>query len=183
MSTQLHMFRTFVLVFARPLESRGDETNAAITQSVIGDLSYTNVKEVYLLAFSGEVDNRGPAAGVYVYCESALLAIKLTNNKWRLVHVYRHPKGRDEREHRWLIMTIIDAPCTGSKDYDNKPTEADVDKFLDDSWWRFRPDRGFHFVRSEIFYDNWKKALEYKPRYKFQNRRPNTALEPTPTAP
>jgi len=131
-------------------------------ESIVRDLEYRDVKTPHLLAFKAEVDDRP------LYIESALLAIELTNKTWRLVHVYRHPKERVEHFHHWKVAAVTDVPYTGSQDFDQRPTKAEVEKFIRDTWWEFRASRDFRLVRGQVYSDDWKRALGYEPKYEFK---------------
>jgi len=135
-------------------------TNAVTADSIVRDAGYADVKTPILLAFLAEVDNRP------LYVEDALLAMELTNHNWRLANVYRHPKERADFRH-WMVATVTDTPYTGKQDYDHRPTEADVEKFLKDTWWEFRASRNFRLLRGEVYSDNWKRAFGYQPNHEF----------------
>ena len=131
-----------------------------LTDSIVSDLKYGHVKTSYLLAFMAEADTRP------WYDENALLAIELTNKNWRLVHACRSGRNPNS-EGPWSEMQIMDAVCIGSKDYNQRPTQAEVAKFIEESWWKFSPTTGFRIVLGEIYTDRWKSALGYEPKYKF----------------
>jgi hypothetical protein len=147
-------------------------TKAMTVDSIVHDLNYWprpsvqwhgDVKTPYLLAFKAEVDNRP------LYIESALLAVELTNGHWRLVHVYRHPKERRKQGDHWVVSHVLDIPYTGKQEYATRPTKAEVEKFISDTWWKFRARDGFGLIHGEVFSETWKKALGYAPAYQFPN--------------
>jgi hypothetical protein len=144
-----------------PVLALGAETNAVSVQTIVEQLEYRDVKTPYLLAFSAQVDSRP------LYVESALLVAELTNHTWRLVHAYRHPKERVAHFHLWAEATATDVFRAGHRDFGHRPSEADVEKFLHDSWWEFRASQDFRLLRGEVYYDTWKRTLGYRPKYEF----------------
>jgi hypothetical protein len=136
-------------------------TNAITAESIVRDLNYRDAKKQHLLAFMAQADNRP------LYAESALLAIELTNEKWRLVHVYRHPKEHVEHFRHWKVAAMTDVPYTGSRDLERRPTKAEVEKFIRDTRWVFGPSNSFRLVRGVVYSEEWQRALGHEPKYEF----------------
>ena len=141
-------------------------SNAVTASSVVFDLGYNNVTNAYLLALVSTVDERP------LYLDDALLAVQLANGRWRLVHACRNPEDRREAHRRWVEFTVEDSNIPRFRDLDRVPTPLDVAEFIEDSSFHFRPDKGYRLIKGEVFYDTWKKALGYRPTYKFESASP-----------
>ena len=57
---------------------------------------------------------------------------------------------------KWQEFTVWDAPFVGSQEYDHKPTQSELLKFLDETWWKFTVDRGWHIHDTGIDYSSWR---------------------------
>jgi hypothetical protein len=130
-------------------------------RSIARDLGYSGVNEASLLAFGAQVDDRP------LYVESALIAVTTTDGTWRLAYAYRHPKDTYPGADVWTLSTITDVHQSPSRDYRRRPSKEEVECFLRDSWWKFRPSKGFRLVRGRVFSETWKKVLGYRPDHRF----------------
>ena len=152
-----------VLKLAPLAWAAGADTNCVTAESIVRDLKYSDrdTKSAYLLAFSVQVDGRS------LHVESVLVAIEFTTKEWRLVHAYRHPRLKAARALVWREMATLHTASMGPREFHGTPKEADVDQFLRDSRWEFRPIKGFRLLRGEVYRDTWKRALGYEPKYEF----------------
>jgi hypothetical protein len=123
------------------------------------DLRQADARHSYLLAYCSERDDRP------LFLEYALIAVERANGRWELDHVYRHP--RDSPNPKWHLSVVFDAPVTPSRTYDHRPTAAEVDAFIHDSWFHFAPDVGFTLIKGEVYANTWERALDYRPTYRF----------------
>ena len=75
-----------------------------------------------------------------LYVESAIVEVH-AGSRWGLAHIFRHP--RDATPRGWEMAVVYDAPQTPMRSFEARPTEAEVDQFLTDTWWTGHPDSGF----------------------------------------
>ncbi len=154
-----------VLVFGnvRDQQRRIADDGFPSARSIAQDLGYRDIDEAYLLSFSSMVDDRP------LFVESALVAVKMETGKWGLAYVYRHPREKEEGANRWRLSEVADAHQCPSREFVHRPSRDEVERFLVDSWWRFRlsASPGFRLVRDRIFSETWEKALGYRPRHQF----------------
>ena len=137
---------------------RQERTTAAIIQ----DIHAQNIVDAYLLAFIAE-DYRSVRPGLAL--ERALLVIEYRSGKWQLLHVYREPGG-NRNHRRWQVVIALDA-YVASQEYDHRPTRAEVELFIKDKEWNFKPDLSYRLLHGEVYSDTWYRALGYQPDYKF----------------
>jgi hypothetical protein len=102
-----------------------------------------------------------------LYAESALIVLRMTDGTWRLAYAYRHPRDTYPGADVWTLATITDVHQTPSRDYRQRPPKEEVERFLRDSWWKFRPSEGFRLVRARVFSETWENAFGYRPDHQF----------------
>jgi hypothetical protein len=131
--------------------------------SIAQDLRYRDIDQVYLLAFSSKVDDRP------LFVEEALIAVKSKSGKWGLAYAYRQPKESEVGANHWHLSGVADAHQYPSRDFDHRPSKDEVERFLDDSWWRFRAlaTGEFRVIRGMVFTETWEKVFGYRPKYQF----------------
>lgn len=82
--------------------------------------------------------------------------------RWVLANLYRHPsKGQPLPE--WRLSAVHDAPHTPRKEYDHPPNNEEVYKFLEQTWWEFRPRDGFKLIDAAVCVSAWKEAIGQVP--------------------
>ncbi|MBN9414841.1 MAG: hypothetical protein J0I12_05340 [Candidatus Eremiobacteraeota bacterium] len=114
------------------------------------DLQLQDVQAVYLLAFRAEEDRRP------LYVESVLLVAQ-TSDGWLLGHGYRHRRGN------WQWSAVFDADQIPRRDYPQRPSKAEVSQFLQDTWWKSKPTKGFRLLRYELPEQAWLDGLGFPP--------------------
>jgi hypothetical protein len=92
-------------------------------------------------------------------------AIVWTENggAWTLAHIYRHPL---EEDRKWQVSMVFDAEnYSPSRAYGKPPTHAELDKFLQDTWWKFdgRAEDGFKILGSGVCADAYQAAFGEPP--------------------
>jgi hypothetical protein len=101
-----------------------------------------------------------------VYSESCITHIAWHEgvDKWRLAHLYRH-RIEQNLHGKWAVHVILGVPHLGKRDYAHKPTEEDMDRFLKNTWWRFRPSIGFKLIDAGINSSSWKSCFGSSPPF------------------
>ncbi len=122
-----------------------------------------------VLAWQVDVDERP------LKVESALvwLAIHHTNDKdgWMLLNLYRHPDDAPPGGAPWQVSVVSDVPYKGFDAFPSTPTGADLDRFLQDSWWHFKPREGFKMTGKEVCVTSWKKSFGKAPWRSYANNK------------
>jgi hypothetical protein len=94
-----------------------------------------------------------------LYSESAVLWLQAqtpTGKKWKLAHVFRHPRYPRTA---WTINKVMDAPQFGTSAVYDRPPRADVvGAFLLKTWWSFKPDKGFRLIDGAVCVQNWQAS-------------------------
>lgn len=94
-----------------------------------------------------------------LYTESAVLWLQArtpAGNKWKLAHLFRHPKYPHAT---WCLHKIMDSPQRDtSAVYDRPPRADEVEAFLRETCWSFMPDRGFRLTDGAVCVQNWQAA-------------------------
>jgi hypothetical protein len=123
-----------------------------------------NAQAARVLAWQIDEDDRP------LRVESVILWIALADKpaakkptRWMLAHLYRHP--RDENE--WRISRVYDAPFVGTESYESAPKRAELDRFLKDTWWHFKPLEGFRSLGAEVCRDAWAQAFGAPPWHSY----------------
>lgn len=92
-----------------------------------------------------------------LYVESAVLWLQVNTpagRKWKLAHVFRHPKSPPSTT--WTISQVMDACQFGtSGDYAAPPEPRVVEAFLRETWWRFKPDKTWRLLDGAVCARNW----------------------------
>lgn len=76
-----------------------------------------------------------------------------------LANLYRHPDAKGS----WAKAGVTDVPHTAAERFDREPTRADLDKFLKDTWWYFKPSDGFRMTGSELCARAWQGSFGQAP--------------------
>lgn len=108
-------------------------------------------KDIKIIKWKIEVDERP------LYIESAIV-IGMYNNKWALIHVFKHPKAK--KKAKWHISIIFDALHTRFETYKRLPTKKELEKFEKDTWWTDMPRKGFRLIGFGICNDNYKEYIK-----------------------
>lgn len=112
-----------------------------------------------VLAFRSMVDDRP------LYLDEAIvwahdLGDDAGAERWRLVHVYRHPKDDDD----WKLSVINDAnDYEATESYDHAPTIDEAKKFFEETWWWQRDD-SFRKLAMGMPRSAWQKAFGADPQ-------------------
>jgi len=130
-------------------------------RSIAQDLGYRDLDEAYLLAFVSEIDDRP------LFVELALVAVKMKMGTWRLAHVGRNPRETYKEARRWRLRYIYDAHLSPSRDFGQRPSKDEVERFLHDSRWKFSAFPEFRIVRGRVFCETWERALGYRTNHQF----------------
>jgi hypothetical protein len=95
-----------------------------------------------------------------LYSESAVLWLQIqttAGKKWKLAHVFRHPKYPFGKT--WCLNKIMDTPQHDTSAVYDRPPRADVlEAFLRETWWSFKPDRGFRLIDGAVCVQNWQAS-------------------------
>ncbi len=156
--------------------SRWTATGPITAWSVVADLRSSAERECaklrvpYLLALQAEVDSRP------WYVERALLAFQCDEGAWWLITAARNPHGTPEWRHHWSVAEAVDA-WYGAQQFDHRPTESDVRRFLAVTEWHASPRDDWHRLRAEVFAADWRAALGFDPVFEFVATPPNHALQ------
>lgn len=124
-----------------------------IAQAALGDAKAAATATLRVLAWQFDEDDRP------LLVHSALVWIQ-AGQSWRLAHLYRHP--RDVKP-SWRISMVTDVPYAGAQSYARAPGRAELDRFLDDTWWRFAPHSGFRLLDAEVCADAWRATFAQPP--------------------
>ncbi len=86
-------------------------------------------------------------------------------DSWRLAHFYRHPLDDPPRNEEWRVSMVFDAPYVGQSSYSHAPTGQEMDRFLSETWWKFRPSDGFQFLDANVCVHAWRASLGSAPNH------------------
>jgi hypothetical protein len=140
-----------------------ERTNGVTGFSIATDMAITNIFDAQLLALISSVDARP------LYLDDALVALKLQDGSWRLIHACRSPRDNSEVHRRWAEYTVMDSRIVSCRSFKERPTPIEVAEFIHDSCFLLKPRRGYRILKGEIFYETWKRILGYTPTYKIQD--------------
>lgn len=90
-----------------------------------------------ILVWMVQEDNRP------LYVES-FIAVFTDGDQWRLTHLWRHPRDKNPNFSRWQEFSVDDAPFVGSLKLNHKPTQSELLRFLQDTWWEFNVESDWH---------------------------------------
>lgn len=137
----------------------GAETAGRRAAAMVRDLRWTGVKTNYLLALVSFTVDR--STGI----EEGLLALELTSHNWTLVHAVRQPHASQLRGRHWKVYVAYDIPHSSTRDFAERPTKVEIEKFLKDTNWPYPNHAGFHDYRSEVYKQEWQSAFGFSPPY------------------
>jgi hypothetical protein len=119
-----------------------------------------DIRDSHLLAYTAQDDQDEH--------ESAFLLLELPRREWRLLIAHRSLDHRTRKRSAWSCFSrVLDGPdWQGWQDFKSLPSASEVDAFLRDRYWSFQPGYTYHFRRSELYTETWKKVLGYVPSYR-----------------
>ncbi|HEY4000279.1 MAG TPA: hypothetical protein VGO93_15500 [Candidatus Xenobia bacterium] len=130
---------------------------APAADTVAHDLAEVHVRSAWLLAFTVQEEPHRLVE------EEALAAFEFDNGRYKLVHVYRHPKAGST----WQLKVEYGIPVSTAADFDTRPSPSQVEIFLQDSWWPFKANPGCKLLQGEVYTDAWQAALGYTPHHQY----------------
>ena len=89
-------------------------------------------------------------------------------DSWQLAHLYRHPLDAPPDSAAWHVSRVFDVPYVGRAAFPKAPTAADLESFLNDTWWRFRPSDGFWFLDKAVCEHAWQQAIGSPPNHRYR---------------
>ncbi|MGZ8939852.1 MAG: hypothetical protein ACXW32_11630 [Limisphaerales bacterium] len=115
-------------------------------------------REVVLLAHVSREDSRP------WFVENALLLVN-SGNRWALAHAVRNPRFPNGKPAgKWGLHDVMDAPWSGDRFFDHRPTEEEVKKFLTDTDWTWHSiPRSFRVTSRIVDDEAWQKHLGFPP--------------------
>lgn len=132
-----------------------------ILSSILEETYGIREVESSILAWIIQEDNRP------LYLES-LISVIYKDNTWQLVHLYRHPHDKSSYSSEWKESIVYDIPSyVGSILFDHKPTQEELLKFLDNTWWKFTPGPEWYIHDIGIDIQSWKNLTGENPPSKF----------------
>jgi hypothetical protein len=135
-------------------------TNEVTATSITKELHYKHIEQSNILALLSFTDERA------LFMDNALVVVRFPKGRWRLVHACRNPKDKDAFLRQWRPRIISDAEIVSERDFDHRPTQAEVQNFIDKSFFTFSPPYKFiKLIRGEIYSKTWMDTLGYKPSY------------------
>ena len=107
-----------------------------------------------ILAWGVKVDERP------LYVESALLWVRVQQpggrDQWMLAKVFRHPRSGPGAT--WQLAIVFDAPQNPLVSYNHPPTNKDVARFIEESWWNDGM-AGFQELGAGVSRNGWEIAI------------------------
>lgn len=107
-----------------------------------------------------------------LYVESCVVWLHWKDGRdypWRLAHLYRHPKDQQPPP-EWRLSMVWDVPYTSRQEFDHPPTNADVNQFLKDTWWKFEPEDRWRLLDAAVCVNTWREVIGEEPT-KFYDER------------
>jgi hypothetical protein len=134
---------------------------AEIVEAAVHDKSLSaQVQTARVLAWEITKDDRP------LIVERALVWLAFKNKRWTLTHLYHHPQDGPKAD--WHVAMVYDVPYVGSDSYGAPPTKAQLDDFLKQTWWHFKPESDWKLVDSEVCAEAWKTAFNAPPWHKYE---------------
>jgi hypothetical protein len=86
-------------------------------------------------------------------------------DSWTLAHLYRHPL--DERRTEWQVSRVYDVPYVGQRPYAVAPRAAELETFLNETWWRFDAIDAFRLLDADICTKAWTDSIGSAPNHQY----------------
>jgi hypothetical protein len=101
-----------------------------------------------------------------LYVEQAIVWMRWEGEnakRWMLVNVFRHPRAR-RSPREWELAVVCDADGYAElREFDHPPNNADVYRFLEDTWWTFSVDHSFRLLDAAVCTKDWKEIIGEAP--------------------
>ena len=124
------LFVIFTKVYAEPIvHTCGPESWTNLNVRYFRDIE---MSEIGILNWRIVEDDRP------LYVEKAIIAVR-GESQWHLASIFRHPK--DTSDPTWDFSYVDDAPQTPLRNYQEPPTENEIQQFYETSWWNYSPPR------------------------------------------
>jgi hypothetical protein len=112
-----------------------------------------------VLAWSSETDERP------LDLDRALVWLAFGPKEFMLAHVYRHP--RDSKT-AWHLSKVYDVPYQSTAGFRAPPKRADLEDFLQGTWWHFEAEGGFKLLAAEVCAAAWKASFGVPPWHHYK---------------
>jgi len=146
---------------------------AAPVTRLIKDQAYfvtarTKLAKALPLLFNAQVDRRPHVFESAVWW--AAVNVDTTNQGW-LVEFYRWPYGPLRAHQEWTISHTmgVHSPLA-YRVFDRPPSNQEVEEFLKWAHFDLSPSRGFKFITTRVFTNNWITAIGIAPRVSFDEK-------------
>jgi hypothetical protein len=100
-----------------------------------------------------------------LYVESCVVWVhwqESAGSKWRLAHLYRHPRVEGPPP-AWRYSMVYDSVIPYRRTFDYPPDNGDVYRFLKDIGWKFRATDGFELRDAGVSVNAWQEVIGQPP--------------------